>query len=199
MKKFIDMVFEKKVLVAVFVTVVVLLCGFAKHHQEKAALQKEIENLILEGLTPWFHPKSLQHVKGKSGVYILEDQIDEKVADHVNQWNDEGCTAFLDLKKLAEYSIEETCVKEGDVALKKKIVDQINEDVPDKEKNEALRFMVEGRTADTGYESVLEIEGELFLDCVLDLNHHISEALKLKDFEVDIRKEWINTLEGSKK
>lgn len=196
MKNFIDTIYEKKALIVLFVAAVLLLSGYAKYHQKKVALEKEIEGLILDGLTPWFHPESLQHVDGKKGVYILEDQITEKVRGYVDQWNEEGCTAFLDLKKLTEYSTDEKISMEQEASLKEKIVDQINKEDFDEEKKEVMRFMVEGKTADTRYEGILEIEGELFLECVLDLNLCISGALELRDYEVDLRREWINTLDG---
>lgn len=196
MKNFIDNIYRKKFFIAFIVITIVLFNGFLRYNQEKKAIEKEKERIILGSLTNWFHGMSLQHIDGKEGFYIVEDKIDDEIMVYIDKWNNEGLTAFVDLKELAKDSVNFIYPYKSEEELREIIVDEINRKILVEEQNEAMTFMVKGwKAEDTKYKSVLEIEGELFMVCEDKLNDLIVDALELQS-HISIRYDWIDMLRG---
>lgn len=154
-----------------------VLCGFLDYYETKEQLQSKKDDTVSAGMVPWFYTVE-KYTVDRVEHYISADINDYKVIRGVKEWNEEGCSAFVyGFEGDSDIDIEEEILKkleQNDSELKAdnatKTQDaELNAGVLSQEEWDALNCMIYGvndPANPTKYNSVLEIDGELFLKCV---------------------------------
>lgn len=138
-----------------------VISGILGYSEAKNELLSQKDNLVLDGMTPWFYSAEV-YTEGNEETYLSRNICDYDVIQGIKNWDRQGCASFVEGMTPAKYDA---------------VMEQLKNKELSEEQYEALGFMVCGNTMQTKYNSVLEIDGELFLDCVRIIDSELGEGI----------------------
>lgn len=171
-----------------------VLSGITGYQEAKQELQRSYEKEAHRNMLPWFYSADEYQKGGNDGdsVYIKDGIYNYDVIQGILKWNQEGCGAFIPSEEMSSEEIS--------AMIKKIIFKELDNSSMSQEKKQALKFMILGENPETKYHSILEIEEDMFLECVNILDEWIKKP-KITDFtnlnaDSNLQSLWQNYLLG---